>query len=290
MFYDISMPVMMDREAKDVLGLEVTEEKIGYMMAVGWDGFVLRTVLATPAKKEEPEQVKLLSLSLIRSLLNTKTNDYFDFSTLTITPIEASSFFDLVLEFGHKYPKFDNGENPNHTGLFKMYMHQRFDYQYDLIKHNISSLNTTLKLPLHEIPTDFDFKIPVLLVSSNPMISHLFARELRLLYRKATTFDIKGIRVYTLSPYERLIDFASLFDPDNVFEHRDEVYLIDFSFDGKHPLAVDLFDHYVMPRILDLAKETLVILVSDDPYVLDHYRYTRMLRIDLNAVVDHKHS
>ena len=161
-------------------------------------------------------------------------------------------------------------------------MNEQYDFTSDLIKENTKGNEQSLNLPLDEIPTDFDYKSPILLVSSNPLPSHLFARRLRSLYRKSTGKTISGIYVTTISPYVRLLDYVSVFDPETLNKYSNQILLINFNVDQKHPLVVDLFDTYVVPRILELAKDRLVILVSDNPFVYEHYKYVRMLRINLN--------
>ena len=288
MFYKITLPVRMNRKSKDILGLEVTEEKLAHLMVTDWDGKILGVIMATQPTEDRPEQVKTYALRMIQNVIGTNTNDYFELQGYTIEPIKAAQFMNLILDFGRKYPRYDNGDNPNHNHLFTMYMHQRFDFATDLIKQNVSRDLKELNLPFDQIPADFDFKIPILLVSTNPLISHLFARELRLRYRKITGKPINGIYVTTVSPYERLLDYASALDPETIASHPNQIMMINFNVEDKHPLAVDLFDTYIIPRIIELAKQTLVILVSDNPYVYKHYKYVRMLRINLNERIGNK--
>lgn len=289
MLYKITLPIRMNREAKNLLGMEATHEQHAHLMVIGWDGKILSAILATQPTENQIKQVKDHALSLTQNVIGVDTNDYFDVEKFTIEPVTPGFFMDKILEFGRKYPRFDNGDDPNHSHLFRMYMHQSFDSAYSLIKRSSVSDMKRINLPFSQIPSDFDYKIPILLVSSVPLISHIFARELRLRYQKATRKSIKGIYVTSVSPYERLLDYASLFDPKTLDDHRNQIIMINFNVDEQHPLAVDLFDTYIIPRIIELAKVTPVILVSDNPFVYEHYKYVRMLSINLNERNDTKY-
>jgi hypothetical protein len=252
-------------------------------MITAWDETILTTILATHPSQDHDEIIKDLVMKLIREGLGMENNDYFNHEAMVIQSISGSDFLDEVLICGRRHPRFDNGDNANHSHLLRMYMHKRFDLEYSLIQQNVSNVCENLKLPISEVPSDFDWKTPILLVGSNHMIIHIFARELRLRYREATGNQINDIYVTRMSMYERLMDISEAFNLESKKTYQKKVVLVQFGVSGKFPSAVKLFDEYVMPNILKLAKKTLVILMSDEPWVLKHYSDHNLLTINLDT-------
>ena len=277
MFSRITLPINMHREKKDILGCESFKEQASHLMVESWDGLRLGCVVAIKQVDLSIEETTEHCLELIRNLLNVKNNDAFDVEALTLENISSDEFLDSVWKHGRKHPNFDNGLNPNHSHLFRMYMHERYDVLQKMVKESQKDNASLIKLP-----EKIDFKKPILLVSSNPITSHFFAKELHQLFYKDKRRTPQPIYVSNLSPYVRLLDFQSLFDVEFIKNHRGQVVLINFSVDFKRPLLVDLFDQFVMVKVKELAKSSVVILVNDNLEVYEHYQDQGMTLFNLN--------
>ena len=206
---------------------------------------------------------------VVASLVNIIGQHQPVWTKLEMKKIRVDTFMRAILDTGRLYPDVVSQQKDGQKHLVSLFKNRRIIKENT--KYDAPSQATAQQIT--QIPDSIGIGKIIVIADHFPTVTNVIAQEILRRYNQTSGNTVTDLNAEVISDRDPLWALKSLFEKLQQPENTAHGWIIELDFKPDDAFSLKIFNEFLLPKLVQIAKKTLVILTTDSLQVgrqIDH--------------------
>lgn len=210
---------------------------------------------------------------VISSMVNIIGQDQPIWTRLELKKLKTDDFMRTILDTGRLYPEVENQQKDCRQHLYSMFKNRRI-ISLDMQNDAVSKAEAQR---IVQIPDNITLGKIIVIAAHFPTVTNVIAQEILHRFNQTTGRVITDLNAEVISDRDPLWALKKFYEKANSPEEAEKGWIIELDFKPDDAFSLRVYNEFLLPKLVQIAKKTLVIITTDSIQVAKNIKHKEVI-------------